>query len=120
MRPRREPVEKGRVRALARPRPLAERPEQPFLVVAEDGVRRALLEERDDLVRKPVFPDAVAEADQLVDIAHQVDGAAQPGGVGMNGRDDAELHARVSFDAAADSEAWAALVKAEFAILWPA
>ena len=99
----------------ARPCPLAERPEKPLLVVAEDRVGLALLEDVRDLVGKAVFPDAVAEADQLVDIAHQRQRLAQPGGIAVNVRDDAEFHRRIPV-AAADSAARPALVKAETAI----
>jgi hypothetical protein len=71
VRPLREPIEERRVDAHPRPRSLAERTEKTFLVVAKDGVRLMFPEQRDDVVREAVFPDAVAKADQFVDIAHQ-------------------------------------------------
>ena len=78
----------------AGPGALAVRAEEALLVIAEDHVRLALLEEAHDLVREAVFLDAVAEADQLVDVAHQRERLRQPGGVAMDVRDDADLHAR--------------------------
>src|SRR5207249_3361718 len=67
------------------------RSEKTLLVVAEDRMRAALLQHAHDVVREPVFPDAVAEADQLVDVADQAQRLCQPRNVAVQVRDDADL-----------------------------
>ncbi len=91
-----EPVEelRGRSRAGLQARLLAERAEEPFLVVAEDRVRLPLLQDRHDLVREAVFPDAVAEADEVVDVAHQPQRLGEACRVAVKVRDDTESHGR--------------------------
>src|SRR4029077_6786902 len=42
-------------------------------------------------IREAVLPDAVAETDQLVDIADQVERLREPGNIAMQVRDDADL-----------------------------
>ncbi|HTW51265.1 MAG TPA: hypothetical protein VME45_05150 [Stellaceae bacterium] len=69
-----------------------------------------------DLVREAVFPDAVSKADQLVDIAHQLERALEAGGVAVNVRDDAEFQKlRPRWRNPGDPASSAALVNAEFA-----
>ena len=48
------------------------RPEKVFLMVAEDHLRLAVPQQPHDFIREPVFVDAVAETDQFLDIAHQL------------------------------------------------
>ena len=91
MRPGLHPLHQTAVVAGARPRPLAERPEEGLLMIAEDRVRLALAQDLRHLVGEAVFPDAVAEADQLVDVAHQRDCPLEPGGVAVDVRNDAEF-----------------------------
>ena len=70
----------------------AKRPEENFLVVTEDDCRLAILEQAHDLVREAVLVNAVAEADQFVDLAHQPERMLEAGGVAVKVGDDAELH----------------------------
>src|SRR5207237_10531162 len=85
-----EPCGEDRVDAVARPGPLAVRTEKIFLVVADDDLGVVFLQRAHDRVRKTVFVDAVAEADQRLDIPHQSKRLRQPGRVAMNVRYDAE------------------------------
>src|SRR5260370_36082401 len=87
-----EPVGEVRVDPVARPGAGAERPEENLLVVAENDRRLAILEQAHDLVGEAVLVDAVAEADQLVDLAHQPERVLEARGVAVNIGDDAELH----------------------------
>src|SRR6185437_11465909 len=89
-----EPVEEFGVATGPGAGAIAERSVKPLFVVAEDRVLLALPEDRDDLVREAVFPDAVAEADQLVDIAHQPQRLGEAARVAVKVRDDAEFHGR--------------------------
>src|SRR6516162_2502627 len=54
-------------------------------------MRAAFFEQAHDLVRETVFPDAVAETDQLVDITHQAQRLREPGNIAVQVRDDADL-----------------------------
>src|SRR5205085_10059825 len=51
-----------------------------------------ILEQAHDLVREAVLVDAVAEADQSVDLAHQPECALEAGGIAVKVGDDAEFH----------------------------
>ena len=57
----RQPVQQGAVDRVVPARPNALRPQEYFFVVTLDNMRPALPQQRDDLVGKPVFEDAVAE-----------------------------------------------------------
>jgi len=96
MRPAGEPFRQRRVDAVAGPGAFALRPEEVLFVVAQDDPRPPLLEQPHDLVREAVLVDAVAEADQVIDIAHQRERLAQPGGVAMNVGNDSQFHLTMS------------------------
>src|SRR5579871_4668092 len=58
--------------------------EKALLMVAEDHQRLALAQDPYDVVGEPVFVNAVAEADEFVDIADNLEGAQQAGRVAMH------------------------------------
>jgi len=70
--------------------PGALRPAKSFLGIAEGRVGAAVLENAHDIVREAVFVDAVAEADQLIDIMENIERPRQAGQVAVHVRDDAE------------------------------
>src|SRR5580704_3503513 len=65
--------------------------EEALLVVAKDRVGAALSEQANDLVREAVLVNAVAEADQLVDIPEYFQCMHQAGVVAMQVGDNADL-----------------------------
>ena len=69
------------------------RPEEDALVVAEHVARATFAQHVDDVVAEAVLVDRVAGAEQLVDVAHAVEGETQGLGVAVDVGDDAEAHA---------------------------
>ena len=55
----------------------AGRRQEHFFVVALNDMGAALLQPRHDVVGELIFEDAVAEAEQLIDIAHRFEGQIQ-------------------------------------------
>jgi hypothetical protein len=60
-------------------------------VIAEDRVDASVSQETDNLVREAVLVDAVAEADQLVDIPEDLERLEQPRFVAVHIGNDADL-----------------------------
>ena len=97
-----EPGGQLRVDAVAGPGARAVRAEKVFLVIADDHLRAAPPQQRDDVVREAVFVNTVAETDQLVDIAHYRKSLGQSTRIAVNVGDDAYFH-RATFGIAAVS-----------------
>ena len=76
---------------------VAERAEHDVLVVAEDHARAELAEAADHVVGEAELEDRVARAEQLVDIAHALDGDVQRLCVAVDVRDDPEAHGRIPY-----------------------
>ena len=68
------------------------RAKKALLVVTDNSVHAAVPQEAYDLVRKAVFVDAVAEANQLVGIAEYFQRLPQAGVIAVHVRDNANLH----------------------------
>src|SRR6516162_10844825 len=54
-------------------------------------MRAVLFQQAHDFVRETIFPDTVAETDQLVDITHQAQRLREPCNITVQVRDDADL-----------------------------
>src|SRR5262249_22455414 len=91
--PLREPLQQRPVDPARPAGAVALRPEKALLMVAEDRVGVPVSEDLHDLIRETVFVDAVAEADELVDIAEDFQCPEQAGPVAVHIRDDADFHA---------------------------
>ena len=87
-----EPGGQLRVDAVAGPGARAVRAEEVFLVIADDHLRAAPPQQRDDLVRETVFVNTVSKADQLVDIAHHRKGLGQSTRIAVNVGNEAYFH----------------------------
>src|SRR5882762_7597049 len=87
-----EPLREHRIDAGAGAGAGTVRAKETLLMIADDDLRIALLQEAHDLVREPVLVNAVAKTDQLVDIAHQGERLCQSGRVAMNVRDNTQPH----------------------------
>ena len=85
-----EPAHQRPIDPLRLPGAGAVRPEKTLLMVAENGVGATLLEQAHDLVRETVFPNAVAETDQLVDVADEGQRLREPRKIAVQVRDDAD------------------------------
>ena len=70
----------------------AVRAEQPEVVVAEHAPGATVAEERDRFVAEPVLLDNVAGAQQLVDVAHQLERGSEARCVAVYVGDDADPH----------------------------
>jgi hypothetical protein len=61
-------------------------------MIAKDYMRFPVLEKLHDFIREAVFVYTVAETNQLVDLAHQLQRLPQARGIAVNIGDDAEFH----------------------------
>ena len=68
-------------------------------MIAENDVCLSVLEELHDLVGEAVLIDAVAEADQLVDLAHQVQRLLQSCNIAVDIGHDSQFHFCLPIDA---------------------
>jgi hypothetical protein len=91
MRPLGEPIERCLIDLRPGPRPHAGRAQEDFFVVAQDRERVALAQPADDGVGEAILVDAVAETDQRIDRAHDLQGPVEAIDVAMQVGDDAEL-----------------------------
>jgi hypothetical protein len=89
-----EPTEQGPVDLRPGTRPPAGRAEEALLVIAQDGERVELAQPADDRVGEAILEDAVAETEQRIDRAHDLEGPIEAIDVAMQVRDDTELQQR--------------------------
>jgi hypothetical protein len=91
-----EPESQLRVDAGAGAGARAVRAEKVFLMVADNHLRAAPPQKRDDIVRETVFVNTVTQTDQLVDIAHYRKSPGQSPRIAVNVGDDADFHLAIT------------------------
>ena len=84
----REKLQQCRIDSRPLPRPRSRGGHEHLLVVTLNDVRVAFLQSRDNVVRKLIFVDTVAEAQQFIDIPHCLQGQVQALGIAMKVRND--------------------------------
>src|ERR1700738_2684811 len=92
-----EPTEQGPVDLRPGTRPHAGRAEEALLVIAQDGERVELAQPADHRVGEAILEDAVAETEQRLDRAHDLEGPIEPLDVAVEVGDDAELQQSLRF-----------------------
>src|ERR1700730_18860521 len=89
-----EPTEQGPVDVRPGTRPHAGRAEEDLLVIAQDGERVELAQPADDRVGEAILEDAVAETEQRIDRAHDLEGPIEAIDVAVEVGDNTELQQR--------------------------
>ena len=77
-------------------RPVAGGGQKNFLMIALNDVGASLFQARDDVVGKLILEDAVAEAQQFVDIAHRIERQVEALKIAMQVRNNSNFQQKSS------------------------